>query len=56
MQEKISGGKIMLELVKQISKKPRVAGTNQGNKVKDFLIKKLEVKMQAKDQFPLWLR
>ena len=32
----------MLELIKEISKKPRVAGTKQCNKVRDFLIKKLE--------------
>ena len=32
----------MLKLIKQISKKPRVAGTEQCNKVRDILIKELE--------------
>ncbi len=42
MQRKIPRGEIMLELIKEISKKPRVAGTKQCNKVRDLLIKKLE--------------
>ncbi len=35
-------GETLLELIKQIAKKPRVAGTKQNDKVRNILIKKLE--------------